>query len=70
MSSCVNDPNAFCFICGEFVIPKNRRSFSDILKRKYEACYGISVKKFNKILSPESLCSYCVSCLHKWEKRK
>ncbi|XP_077155008.1 gastrula zinc finger protein XlCGF53.1-like [Ranitomeya variabilis] len=31
--SCLNDPDSFCYICGEYTLPKHRRNITDFVKK-------------------------------------
>ena len=33
--SCVNNPDVFCCICGEYIFKENRKTVSDFVKRVY-----------------------------------
>lgn len=68
MSSCKNDPDTFCLVCGKYTIQRNRISFNETVKRNYEECYGITTKDFNNIWTPTTVCLNCYSSLSKWKK--
>ena len=40
--SCANDPNAFCYICGEYTVKDQRKPVTDFVKRAYHAYLALS----------------------------
>jgi len=36
---CLNEPNVFCYICGEYTLQHNRKTISDFVKRAYLAYF-------------------------------
>ena len=41
--SCVNDPDIFCYICGEYMKKEHRFNMRDFTKRAYEAYFGMKL---------------------------
>ena len=43
MSSCkcLNNPNVFCYICGSYVIAKQRQDINSFVRNVYYAYFGI-----------------------------
>jgi hypothetical protein len=40
---CVNSPNSFCYICGEYILKKQHRNITEFVKRVYFAYFGIKL---------------------------
>ena len=57
--SCKNDPDTFCYICGELTLLKYRRNLTDKIKRLYYAYFGCAVGDQNKVWSPLYCCLDC-----------
>ena len=41
---CVNNPNTFCYICGEYVVKKFRKPITDSLKKTYVDYFNIEME--------------------------
>ena len=39
--SCVNNPDMFCYICGEYTFKENWKTVSDFVKRAYLGYIGV-----------------------------
>ena len=48
--SCKNDPDIFCYICGELTLLKYRRNLTDKIKRLYYAYFGCENGLFFRIV--------------------
>ena len=57
--SCKNDPDTFCYICGELTLLKYRRNLTDKIKHLYYACFGCAVGDQDKVWSPHYCCLDC-----------
>ena len=42
--SCKNNPNTFCYICGELTLLKYRRNLTDKIKPLYYAYFGLRLE--------------------------
>lgn len=67
---CVNCPDSFCYICGEFVVKKQQRSITDFVKKVYFAYFGVKIGDQDKSWAPHRVCSGCVEGLRSWSKGK
>lgn len=65
---CTNSPDEFCLVCGEFVLKRNRKIFTDHYKTIYNSCYPNAMTDFDKSWIPNTLCTYCATFLSKWQK--
>ena len=67
---CVNDPDTFCYICGDYTVPENRRGITDFVKRAYLGYFGCKLGDQDKSWAPHSVCLACMSHLREWTKGK
>jgi hypothetical protein len=63
---CINSPDIFCYICGQFVIKKQRRNITDFVKKAYYAYFGMKVGDQDKSWAPHKVCCICVEELRQW----
>ena len=49
---CINNPNVFCNICGEYTLTQNRRLINDNLKKLYFAYFGVHMGDQDKPWAP------------------
>ena len=52
--SCVNDPNVFCYICGEYTLEHNRKLITNFVKQAYLAYFKVKLGDQDKSLEPAS----------------
>ena len=64
--SCKNDPDTFCYICGELTLLKYRRNLTDKIKRLYYPYFGCAVGDQDKVWSPQYCCLDCSGKPSKW----
>lgn len=62
---CKNNPNDFCNVCGEFMLEKNVRKFTDGLQQSYLSYFGL-LPNLNESWTPKFICGACQSILNKW----
>ena len=67
---CVNDPNSFCFVCGDFKLKKSRRSVDEDIKKWYYAYFGIKLGDQDKPWAPHTVCQRCYLDLFNWSQHK
>ena len=60
---CCNDPNVFCYICGDYTVKKQRKPITDFVKRAYYAYFGIKLGDQDKSCSPHIVCKTCIEIL-------
>lgn len=63
---CANDPDNFCYICGKYIIAKNRRTFNKLIEENYLQYFGIRVENLNEPWTPGILCRLCYDNLARW----
>ncbi|KAJ8879460.1 hypothetical protein PR048_020068 [Dryococelus australis] len=66
--SYVNDPNSFCYVCGEFTFKAQKRSLTPLVKRCYELYFWAKVVDQGNNWAPHVYCSTCVKHLTVWVK--
>ena len=67
---CTNDPNIFCYICGEYVVKSQRQNITNFVKNVYYAYFGIKLGDQDKTWAPHKVCRSCVKSLRRWSKGK
>ncbi|GBL87024.1 hypothetical protein AVEN_218731-1 [Araneus ventricosus] len=63
---CSNDPNKFCYICGELTIKKQQRNITDFVKKLFFAYFGVRLGDQDKSWAPNIVCCICVEELKQW----
>lgn len=66
--SCVNDPNAFCYVCGKYAVAKQRRNITDLFKVAYQKYFDFPIANQDKVWVPHKVCVSCYSILLHWKK--
>lgn len=64
--NCLNSPNIFCYICGQFTIKDQRLEVTEFVKQSYYAYFGIMLGDQDKAWAPHLVCKPCVERLRKW----
>lgn len=67
---CVNNPNTFYYICGEYVVKKFRKPITDSVKKTYIDYFKIEMKALNKPWVPNIVCKLCSEHLRQWANGK
>ena len=65
---CLNSPDSFCYICGSFSAPSQRKDISDFVKRAYLAYFKIRLGDQDKSWAPHQACKTCMEHLRQWTK--
>lgn len=68
--NCVNHPDVFCYICGEYTFKESRKPISDFIKRAYLAYFGVQLGDQDKSWAPHFVCKTCVEHLRQWTNGK
>lgn len=68
--SCLNSPNVFCYICGEYTVAKQRKNITDFVRQAYQAYFGVQLGDQDKSWAPHIVCKTCVECLRQWSDQK
>lgn len=67
---CLNNPDHFCYICGEYVFNKCRKVISELVKNTYFEYFGMLLDKNEKSWAPNCVCKSCVEYLRLWKSGK
>ncbi|CAG9794568.1 unnamed protein product [Diatraea saccharalis] len=67
---CVNDPNHFCFICGEYMFKECRLNVTAFVNEAYKNYFGHPLEMKNKPWIPQKVCKTCVEFLRLWTNKK
>ena len=67
---CSNDPNIFCYICGNFTLKTQRRNITDFVKRVYFAYFKVKLGDQDKHWAPHKVCKTCIESLRSWSQGK
>ena len=62
---CVNNPNLFCYVCGEFTPKSQRNTITPLVKKAYELYFGSKVDE-GKSWAPGKCCCNCSRSLRGW----
>lgn len=65
---CVNSPDLFCYICGEFTPKSKKKPLSDLIKQAYQAYFNCDVRNQDKSWVPKVCCLKCYTNLNGWSK--
>ena len=68
--SCVNDPNVFCYICGEYTLEHNQNLITDFVKQAYLAYFKVKLGDQDKSWAPHIVCKTCIGHLRQWTKKQ
>ena len=64
--TCLNSPDTFCYICGQFIIKDQRLGITNFVKQCYYADFGVTLGDQDKSWAPHIVCKPCVERLRKW----
>ena len=67
---CRNNPDVFCYFCGEYMMEKYRFNVRDFIKRAYEAYFGMKLGDQDKSWEPNKVCKHYTETLRFWTLRK
>ena len=67
---CPNDPDRFCYICGNVILPGRVAKVTDFVKKVYHAYFGVKLADQDKPFAPHVSCKTCVENLRDWRDRK
>lgn len=67
---CHNDPDIFCYICGEYMPKSHRFYVRDFTRRAYHAYFGMQLGDQDKAWAPHKVCKHCTETLRLWTQGK
>lgn len=68
--ACKNDPDRFCYICGQITLPNRKSKITSFVKKMYQAYFGIKLGDQDKSFAPHICCKTCVEGLRRWSNKK
>ena len=68
--SCVNDPDVFCYICGEYTLEHNRKLITDFVKQAYLAYFKVKLGDQDKSWAHHIVCKTCIEHLRQWTNKQ
>ena len=68
--SCCNDPDSFCYICGEYILKEYKRSITDFVRKVYRAYFGVKLGDQDKPWAPHVVCKSWLSTYECGQKEK
>lgn len=63
---CVNHPDVFCYVCGEYMLKENRKNITDFVKCAYLGYFGVKLGDQDKTWAPHFVCKTCTEHLRQW----
>lgn len=63
---CVNSPDLFCYVCGQFTPKSEKKPISPLLETCYKAYFKIAIKNKDKSWVPKICCLKCYKYLTGW----
>ncbi|KAF2354924.1 hypothetical protein FHG87_014319 [Trinorchestia longiramus] len=58
--SCRNNPDVFCYICGEYTLSVDRKKITGFVKRAYQAYFEVKLGDQDKSWAPHTVCKTLV----------
>ena len=68
--SCLNNPDSFCYICGEYTFKENQKTLSDFIKKAYLGYFGVKLGDQDKNWAPHQVCKTCTEHFRQWTTGK
>ncbi|CAH2085357.1 unnamed protein product [Euphydryas editha] len=68
--SCLNNPNTFGYVCGEYVVKKFRKPITEFVKKAYFDYFKIEIKDLDRPWLPKIVCKLCIEHLRQWTSGK
>ena len=69
-SKCKNKTDTFCYICGVYTFPRQRRNILLFVKRAYKAYFQVPLGDQDKKWTPHVVYHNCEEMLRDWTKGK
>ena len=67
---CKNNPDRFCSICGNVVLPDRQAKITDFVKEAYRNYIGVKLEDQDKTFAPHVCYKICVENLSDWQNCK
>jgi hypothetical protein len=56
---CVNNPDMFCYVRGEFAVKVQRHNLTPLVKKAYDLYFGCKVGDQDRLWAPHVCCGTC-----------
>lgn len=63
---CRNNPDSFCYICGEYTFERHRKQMSPVVHKAYKLYFGCPIGDQDKKWAPHFCCANCYVKLIQW----
>ena len=63
---CLNYPDEFCYICGRYILIKQRENITEFIKKAYHAYFDVHLGDQDKSWAPHTVCNTCKRTLTYW----
>lgn len=67
---CLNYPDEFCYICGRYILIKQRENITEFIKKAYHAYFDVHLGDQDKSWAPHTVCNTCKRTLTYWTEGK
>ena len=67
MNTHKNNPNIFCYICGEVTFSDRKANITSFVKETYLSYYGMPLVDQDKEFAPHICCKTCEQQLRIWK---
>ena len=67
---CLNNPNHFCYICGEYTFFDDRLSITPLIQHRFYSYFQFKLGHQDKPFAPHVVCRKCSSSLSMWSAGK
>ena len=65
-----NNPDKFCYICSNELLPTHQAKITDFMKKAYHNYFGVKLGDQDKPFTPHICCITCVKNLRDWRRYK
>lgn len=69
-TSCHNDPNVFCYMCGDHMVKEHRFNVRELTRKAYQAYFGGKLGDQDKSWAPHKVWKNCTDTLRLWTQGK
>lgn len=63
---CKIHPDKFCYVCGEYILTKQRNIVTNAIQDAYFKYFGFTAAHLDKNWTPSVLCNSCKLTLNSW----
>lgn len=68
--NCKTNANSIFYLCGEYVLTKQRNNITSFVKSVYNAYFGVPLGDHDKLRASQIVCRSCVEGSRNWENGK